>query len=287
MSDNAEELSTQELFPEQDAPVAEPDKAPETPAPEPKETPKETPSPAPSDKGQQQEQQTHWIPKWRLDEVLEQNRQLKAQVPQQPNPQQPQARQPAPQAPVQPNEADYPNWEEFRKAEREYFRAEAAFQAEQVIQRHQQQSTQAQQYQALQQRVEKADTDWNADLYAATQKNPALIQKLQNAPALRPDLQLVLKESKARVALAEHLADNPAMVLQINQMPPDQAIWAMSEAAFKLTAATGGPQKKPSAQAPDLDPVGGGNRTTKKNPYSPDASVEDFIFGTARLPSKS
>jgi hypothetical protein len=278
MSQNADELEIEDVTPPQEAPVAEPVEAPETPTPETKETP-EVPSPAPTDKGQQQDPTQQWIPKWRFDEV---NERYRAALQQQQQP------RPAPQAPQaqgepEPTQEQYQTYEAYVEARAE-FRARQTARAE--FQNLQTQAIQSQQARSFQERVEKADTDWNTELYAATQKNPALLQKLSNAPGLRPDLQLVLKESNARVALAEHLADNPAMVFQLNQMPPDRAIWTMSEAAFKLTAVTGGPQKKPSAQAPNLDPVGGGNKPAKKNPYSADASVEDFIFGTAKLPGR-
>lgn len=285
MENTAEELDIQDLSPvEENAPAAEPDVTEtETPAPEAKDKTEEAPSPAPSDKGQQQDPNQHWIPKWRLDEVLEQNRQLKALTQQaRPQPQIPQAPQQS-EGEKEPTQDQYDSYESYVEARAE-FRARQTVRAE--LQTLQQQSTQAQQTREFQERIEKADTDWNQDLYAATQKNPTLVQKLANAPTLRPDLALALKESKGRVALAEHLADNPAMVIEMNRMRPDQALRTLIETEFKLTAATGGPQRKPSAQAPNLDPVGGGNRPVKKNPYSPDASMEEFIFGTAKIPGR-
>jgi hypothetical protein len=183
----------------------------------------------------------------------------------------------------EPTQNQFDTYEKYVDARAE-FRARQTARAE--FQTLIQQSTQAQQNKDLQDRVEKARNDWNADFYAATQKNPALLQKIANSPALRSDLELLVMESKARIALAEHLADNPALVVQMNQMRPDMAIRTLVEAELKLTAATGGPQRKPSAQAPNLDPVGGGNRSVKKNPYSQDASMEEFIFGTAPLPGR-
>lgn len=283
MENTADELDIQDVHPQvEDAPAAEPDEqGTDTPAADPKGEPNEDPKPAPTDKVQQQDPKDHWIPKWRLDEVLEQNRQLKAMT-QQAKPQAiPQAQRDGGEK--EPTQDQYATYEEYIEARADY---RAARTVDAKLQALQQQATQAQQYKEVQDRVEKAEVDWNADLYAATQKNPTLIQKLANAPSLRPDLQLLLKESKARVAVAEHLADNPALVIQMNQMPPDRALRALVETEFKLTAVTGGPQKKPSSQAPSLDPVGGSNIPVKKSPYAQDASMEEYIFGTAKLPGR-
>lgn len=279
MENTAEELDIQDVHPQvEDAPAAEPDKGTDTPAPEPTDKPEETPSPAPTDKAQQPNPSNHSIPKWRLDEVLEQNRQLKAQLQQPPQQQAPQQK---------PADAGRPKQEDFQTYE-DFIRADARFEARQEYVRARQEEQQQNQQQSFNERVRKADESFSEKLAEATTKNPALLDKLRNSPALRQDLQFFgIKEADQPIALAEHLADNPALVLQLNQMPPERALRELGKIEAKLTAVTGGPQRKPSAQAPNLDPVGGGKQPAKKNPYSPDASVEDFIFGTARIPGKS
>lgn len=215
------------------------------------------------------------IPKWRLDQVLEQNRALKAQLDQhRPQDQQPNQQHNA----VEFNKSaeDFSTYEEYIEARAE-FRAREAVRQE-FINAQARQSQEAQK-RSWQERLENADTQFSDKLAEAAEKNPKLMQKLMDAPTLRDDLQLLLKESKSPVALAEYMADNHAFVIKLNQMPMDKAIYTMAETEYKLTAAKGGPSKKPSSQAPDLDPVNGGNRTTKKSPYDPNASMEEFIYG--------
>lgn len=266
MSDSAE-------IPQTETPVAAPESQPaqggDTPA---APAPAEAAAPAAS-------QQPQMIPKWRFDEVNEQLKAMRQQQPQQAQPQKPTAAEP--QAPRQ---EDFNTWEE-------YVRADARFVAQQEARQEFQRARQAEQQQAQSQkwseRVETAETKFSEKLYEATAKNPALIQKLQNAPFLRGDLQLALKESDAPIALAEHLADNPVLVLQLNQMAPDRAWREMGRIEAKLAGSTGQPPpRKPSAGVPDMQPVGAGNKPGAIDPYDPNTSTEDYVRLTRPPPKR-
>ena len=268
MSDSAE-------IPQTETPVAAPESQPaqggDTPvAP----APAEAAAPAAS-------QQPQMIPKWRFDEVNEQLKQERqARLQQQPQ----QSQKPATTEPQAPRQEDFATWEEF-------VRADARFVAQQETRQEFQRARQAEQQQAQTQkwseRVETADTKFSEELYKATAKNPALIQKLQGAPSLRNDLQLALKESDAPIALAEHLADNPVLVLQLNQMSPDRAWREMGKIEAKLAGSTGQPPpRKPSAGVPDMQPVGAGNKPGAIDPYDPNTSTEDYVRLTRPPPKR-
>lgn len=204
-------------------------------------------------------QQPQMIPKWRFDEVNQKahayEQQLRAL--QQGQPQQPQQQKPA--EPGRPKQEDFPTYEE-------YVRADARYEARQEYLRVKQEEQQQNQAKSFEERVRKADETFSEKLYEASAKNPALMQKLQNAPTLRPDLQLFgLKESETPVALAEHLADNPVLVLQLNQMPMERALREMGKIEAKLAGSSGQPVRKPSAGIPALDAVGAGQKPGQRS----------------------
>lgn len=266
MSDSAE-------IPQTETPVTAPESLPaqggETPA---APATAEAAAPAAS-------QQPQMIPKWRFDEVNEQLKQerLARNQPQQPSPQQP-------QTPQAPRQEDFSTYEEFVRADARFVAEQAAEQKWTALQ---QQGTQQAQQQKWNERVETADTKFGEKLYEATAKNPTLLQKLQNSPTLRGDLQLALKESDAPVALAEHLADNPVLVFQLNQMTPDRAWREIGRLEAKLAGSTGQPPpRKPSAGVPDMQPVGAGNKPGAIDPYDPNTSVEDYVRATRPPPKK-
>src|SRR4051812_6356208 len=94
----------------------------ETPSAQPatqgSESPTQTPEPAAGSAQQAQgaHQQPPMIPKWRLDEVLEQNRQLKAQMHQQPQ----QPAQPKAAEDGRPKQGDFETYEDFIRADTRY-----------------------------------------------------------------------------------------------------------------------------------------------------------------------
>jgi hypothetical protein len=197
-----------------------------------------------------------FVPRWRLNEEIQKRRELESRF-----------QTPPQQQPTQPKPADdgRPKQEDFQTYE-EFVRADARFEARQELARARQEEQQQNQAKSFQERVRKAEESFSEKLYDAATKNPALMQKLQNAPALRPDLQLYgLKESDMPVALAEHLADNPVLVLQLNQMPPERALREMGKIEAKLAGSSGQPPKKPSAGIPALDAVGAGNKPGNKS----------------------
>jgi hypothetical protein len=171
--------------------------------------------------------------------------------------QQPQQQKPA--EPGRPKQEDFQTYEE-------YVRADARYEARQEYLRARQEEQQQTQAKSFEERVRKADETFSEKLYDAAAKNPALMQKLQNAPTLRADLQLFgLKESETPVALAEHLADNPVLVLQLNQMPMERALREIGKIEAKLAGSSGQPVRKPSAGIPALDAVGAGQKPGQRS----------------------
>ncbi len=270
MSANADNLPIEDVFPAE-VPVSTP--AVEEPVVPPVvETPK--PEPVVQDK-QPQTVPNETVPRWRLNEVLEQNRQLKALIPQAPQ-QQPQTQQSAPSA---PKEEDFADWASFNKAV-------VAHEVQQELQKREHVNNQQQQTRQFHERVAKADSTWEEKVYAETAKDPNFRQALMDAPALRPDLQLMLKESDDPIALAKFLAANPEKIISMNRMPFEQGIRELGRTEARLTTVTAGPSKIPAKQAPDLDPVGGGNTPPAKNPYSQQSSEVDYVAATRRLPQR-
>lgn len=272
-------MSTADSLPIEDVfPAEVPDSTPvEAPVAPPIEKAPEPVTPASQDKTPQPNVQPQMIPKWRLDEVLEQNRAFKAQL------QQHAPSQPQPSAPQAPKQEDYPSYEAYIRAEAAFTATQAARQEWTNLNRQQQQEAQGR---TFQERVQAADTSFDQKLYEASNVNPKILEKLANAPTLFPHLQMALKESDSPISLAEHLADNPSIVLELNRMAPDKAIAALVRMENKLTTVSGGPSKMPSAKAPAIDPVGGTSTPQKKDPYKPETSVEDYIAATRRLPKR-
>lgn len=243
MSDSAEVVQDPTETPAE-APESQPAEGSES------QTPANEPAKEPAAASQQPPQM---IPKWRFDEVneqLKQERQARLQSQQS-------APQNQPTQPQPPKQEDFGTWEEFVRADARFV---AQQEARQEFQRARQEEQRQTQTRGFQERVETADAKFSEKLYEATAKNPALMQKLQNAPSLRGDLQLALKESDAPVALAEHLADNPGLVIQLNQMQPDRAWREMGRIEAKLAGASGQPPKVSQMPKP-MTPVGGTKST--------------------------
>jgi len=241
----------------------------ETPAAQPDTQGSVSPSPtqepaagsAQQAQGANSQHSNDFVPRWRLNEEIQKRRELEARF--QTQPQQPPQQKPA--------EDGRPKQEDFQSYE-EYLEAKAAHTARQEFARLKAEESQQNQVKDFQERVRKAEESFSEKLYDAAAKNPALMQKLQNAPTLRPDLQLYgLKESDIPVALAEHLADNPVLVLQLNQMPAERALREMGKIEAKLAGSSGQPQRKPSAGIPALDAVGAG----QKPGYKPADKLSD------------
>lgn len=271
MSANADNLPIEDVFPAEapeSTPVVE-----EPVVPPVVETPKS--EPVVQDK-QPQTVPNETVPRWRLNEEIEKRRALEARlqsVPQaQPQPQQ----QSTPSA---PKEEDFADWASFNAAV-------IAYTVQQELQKRELADRQQQQSRQFQERVEKADMTWEEKVYAESAKDPNFQKALMDAPALRPDLQLMVKESDDPIALAKYLAANPEKILAMNRMPYEQGIREMGRTEARLATVTAGPSKIPAKQAPDLDPVGGGNTPPPKNPYSPQSSEVDYLAATRRLPQR-
>lgn len=271
MSDSAE-------IPQTETPVTAPESLPaqggETPA---------APAPAEEAAPAASQQTPQMIPKWRFDEV---NEQLKAErlaraQHQQPAPQQ--------QQPGNPNQAPKP--EDFGDDFQAYQDARAAWIADQRYEQRRAAERQQEQTRSVQERLMKADDDWENSYTEAVTKNPTLAQKLQNAPSLTRDAQYMLKESDKRIELAEYLADNPVTVFNINKLIQqgrhDLALREFGRIEGKLAGSTGQPPpRKPSAGVPDMQPVGAGNKPGAIDPYDPNTSVEDYVRATRPPPKR-
>lgn len=247
MSTNLNDLPIEDLSPAE-APVSTP--AVEEPVVPPVvEAPKS--DPVVQDK-QPQQIPNETVPRWRLNEEIEKRRALEQRL--QSVPQQPQA----PAAPSAPKEEDFADFASYNAAV-------VAHTVQQELQKERQRQSQHEQNSQFYDRVKKADSTWEEKMYAESAKDPGFIEAIQNSPALRPELQLMLKESDDPIGLAKHLAANPGQIIAMNNMPFEKAIRELTKAELSLTTAKAGPSKIPAKQAPDLDPVTGGITPPQKN----------------------
>ncbi len=203
---------------------------------------------------QQQSQDT--VPRWRLNEEIAKRRELESRFQQPPQQQQ----QPAEdQAPKRPKEADFNSFEEFEAAKESFATESAKHAARQEFKRLRADEARQAQGMSFQQRITKAKESFIEKVYEAEAKEPGLVQKLQNAPSLREEIEILgLKESDDPVSLARHLADNPNVILQLNQMPLEKALREMGRMEAKLQGAGGQPQAKVSQMPRPMQPVGTG-----------------------------
>jgi len=242
MSEDANEV--QETTPEVvDAPESQPAEASDTPAaPE-----QRKPEPAP----QSGQQPPDHVPYWRLKELADQNRALKAQLSQQ-APQQPN-QQPNTQAAQAPKPEDFPTYEDFLDARAE-FRAKEATRKEWAAIKAEEQ--QAQRVQAEQTRAQSAESNWSQRASEAAAKYPDFEQKISTVAPLNPVAQAVLKASPMAGDLAYHLAAHPELIDKLNGMHPLDQAAEMGRIEGKLTG-TGG-QPKVSQMPKPMTPINGG-----------------------------
>lgn len=270
MSANADSLPIEDVFPAE-VPVSTP--AIEEPVVPPVvEAPKS--EPVVQDK-QPQQIPNETVPRWRLNEEIEKRRVLEARLQSVAPVQQPQA----PAAPSAPKEEDYADFASYNAAV-------VAHTVQQELQKREQHQNQQAQNQQFYERVKKADATWEEAIYAESAKDPGFIESIQNAPAFRPELQLMLKEADDKIGLARYFAANPGQIIALNNMPFEKAIREMTKAELSLTTAKAGPSKIPAKQAPDLDPVTGGITPPQKNAYRDNVSEADFVAATRRLPKR-
>lgn len=235
-------------------------------------TPSETPAPIATP---EPVAQPIMIPKPRFDEVNRRMHEAEAEIARYRNPAQSQEQPKGP-----PKQDEYATYEE-------YIRADSRFHAEQAAEKKWNDLSQRAQQQDFQRkastRLADAESNWVSKVSSAP---PATIQAIQAAPVAPVQTAWIqIQEADNNVAVAEFLSKNPAEMTRINQMWPDQQAREIARLDVKL-AASGGPSKMPSAKAPNLDPVGGGNTPAKKDPYNTTTSAEDYVLATRRLPGK-
>lgn len=202
---------------------------------------------------QQHSQDT--VPRWRLNEEIAKRRELESRFQQPPQQQQSTEDQP----PKRPKESDYGSFEDFETAKEVYVLQSAQYAARQEHRRLRAEEARQAQGMSFQQRISKARETFAEKVYEAEAKDPGLVQKLQNAPSLREELEIEgLKESDDPVSLARHLADNPGVILQLNQMPLGKALKEMGRIEAKLQGSAGQTQTKVSQMPKPMQPVGTG-----------------------------
>lgn len=201
------------------------------------------------------------VPYSRFAEVLAERNRLR-QAQQQPQPLMPQQ---GPKGP--PKQEDFATYEEYLDARADY-RAETRFHS---LQEQQQRQAQVHQYQ---ERAMRAEINFAQKLHEAAAKDPSVLPILQTAPTLRDDLQVNLKEHKDPVGLAKHLAQNPNLVFEMNNLPPDLAVQRMWEIGQSLAGSKTQPVSASKAPPP-ISPVGAG-KTNTSGGYRSDMSQEEF-----------
>ncbi len=202
------------------------------------------------------------IPLSRFNEVIRERNELRQRFQQPPAPQQPQ--QPA----APPKQEDFATYEE-------YIDARADFRAEQKFQNLRQQERQQSQAQQVQDRAVKAHTNFAKKLGEAVAKDPTIQAILDSAPSLRPDLSINLMEYPNPIDLGKHLAMNPDLVYEMNNLPPDLAVQRMWGIGQSLAGSTTPPQTRVSKAPPPISPVGSG-KTTVAQAYSDGMSQEEY-----------
>jgi hypothetical protein len=244
---------------------------PETPAPEAVQAPEaegapggaqpapEQSQPAPAQDNKPGSEPT--VPYSRFAEVLAERNRLR------------QAQQPAPQ-PAQPP-AGPPKPEDFNGDFDAYNAAVIDFRVQQGIQNYSKAQQQAQIEQFHQNRALKADVNFSQKLTEAVAKDPNVLAILQSAPPLRNDLQVNLKEHKDPIGLGKHLAQNPNLVYEMNNLPPDLAVQRMWEIGQSLAGSTTQPKQSASKAPPPISPVGSG-KTNTTGTYRNDMTQEEF-----------
>lgn len=253
---------------------------PQTPAAEPQSAPAGDPSggtqpasePANSTPPQDNKagSDTIMIPKPRLDEALVRMhraearlRELEAGRQQPANTQQ----QGAPTAP--------PKAEDFNGDYEAYQAAVIDYRVQQGIQGYAQQQRQAAEAQAQQERATKASLNWAQKYAEAAASDPTSIAVINAAPIpLRPDLQVNLMEHGNPIALGKRLATDPALTMELNNLPPDLAVRRMWEIGQSLAGSKTQPASASKAPPP-ISPVGAGKTNTAVG-YRDDMSQEEY-----------
>lgn len=202
------------------------------------------------------------IPLSRFNEVIRERNELRQKFA---PPQQPQHAQ---------GPAQSPKPEDFNGDYDAYQAAVIDFRVQQGISQYAQQQQRQEQVRQYQDRAAKADMNFTKKLTEAAAKDPTVIAVLQAAPALRPDLQVNLGEYPEPVALAKHLATNPELVFEMNNLPPDLAVQRMWMIGQSLAGSKTQPASASKAPPP-ISPVGSG-KTNTTGTYRDDMSQEEF-----------
>jgi hypothetical protein len=204
------------------------------------------------------------VPISRLNEVIRERNELRLfrqqlEAARNPQPQQPQG---------PPKQEDFSDFDAYQKAV-------ISHEVQQGIQAFKQQEQQQAYARQQQERAQKADMNFTKKLNEAVAKDPHVIALLESAPSLRPDLQVNLKEFSDPIGLGKHLAMNPDLVWEMNNLPPDLAVQRMWGIGQSLAGSTTPPKPSVSKAPPPISPVGSG-KTSTSGGYRDDMSQEEF-----------
>lgn len=211
--------------------------------------------------------------KWR--EEQQENARLRAsgtQAPQQPQPQ------------GAPKQEDFSTYEEYVRADASHHARLAAQEEFKNLQKQQAQGWESQQKTKQQQ---DAFANWSTQMQAAAAKDPTVKTLSPEVFGHWPEeFSVMMMAAKNAGDLSTHLMRNPNEVLRLASMNPHQAAMELGEMSAKLAGSSGQPPRKPSAQVPNLDPVGAGTKNGNIDPYATTTSVEDYVAATRPVPKR-
>lgn len=223
------------------------------------------PNPAPEPPGSEPQ-----VPYHRFAEVNRKMREYERQIASLQTP------QPAPtQAQPQgaPKQEDFPTFEEYYRADVAYHGRTAAQEEFKNLQKQHQQGLQQHQEQD---RQAKAYTNWSTQMQAAAAIDPTVKNLSPDVFSHWPtEFSVMMMAAENGGDLSIHLMKNPNEVLRIAGMDPNWASMELGKMSAKLAGSSGQPPRKPSAQVPNLDPVGQGKGPGNKNPN--DYTQDDVI----------
>ena len=175
----------------------------------------------------------------------------------QPEPQPAQATPPAAEAPPQPQQDDFDDYNDFVRAEAQW-QADRA--AEARIRAWEKEQTDRAQNQAYQHKMESLQEKINAGYERFDDFEEVALDQTVPITAVVMD---VLSECEDPAGVAYHLGKNRAEAVQISRMTPIAAARAIAKIESELAAQTAAPPKKTVSSAPPpVRPVSGGGSTS-------------------------
>lgn len=242
------------------------------------------------------------VPYWRFKEELDRRKQAEAERTQllqrlatgQPNPQDPPKPKDEETAPVPPDPKAFTDYDVYLDAERKYNAANAEWVSKQTVAREwtrrlQEQQTNAQQ-QSFQDRIDKAQRNWETSVREAVAKDPNVRADIDAAMSMPKLVGLKVMESKEHAAELAAAIGRQGLAEKLWSMSPDEQIWTVAQLEAEIAhgkksaPGNGGPVKKPSASVPVLAPAKLGNQHSSADIFHKDVEVDVFARGLFPLP---